>query len=781
MPALINQGKQGDSNSFSSVSPQNHSTTSWDYPSHCRHSSNIYPNAALSDEYFRRKGDTNPTRSFAVPALLQNRKDDPMASSPEKLSRSFSDINRTSFSTHNFRKRNAPGATREYSRSPTIKHSRSQDSAKKQACDEQDQKHFYRAQNTTMHRPFKKHHRDFPSKCHSNIDGLNESEQYQQEQEHYIEQDSSHVSDRNIPPPLWTEGFAKEVTNTVKGTVQDIISRGILQHARQRKIWSLTPQDIFRSSSCSNIHEEDEEDVLGSGSFSKVSKIYIKSNNNSSNSDSSFALKRLKGDLLPLKLTDQSCKNGSVTAFTKAATELAREAFLLSRLDHPHIINIIGWTHNDVTSYSTYRRHDAYFLVLELLREDTLDDRIEGWNQNDMNLQQMSCTQDELKSHFQRRKIEQLTICKQVASALAYIHSRNVVYRDLKPQNIGFARSVQDSEDNIVVKLMDFGLARELPSNGILPPCSKISSQQRNVRSHRSNNNSASLFDMTGTVGTIRYMAPEVCLNRQYGLKCDVYSWSIVSHEILSQRKPYDDMTPDVYQSVVCQQGVRPPTQNMPSEQAALLTQAWRSDPSMRLPLHRILRQLDLLLKREKLVWEAQELLSGMPEKSASLSQSYSYENTSTRHRSQEEERQIKKRRWHRTRNGDNTPNGIAEKNRIFSSVSMDCHNENSATSEYNQNRNYDYPRNTAKHEQSPQPQNYYTTATMSHSSQFPQPVTPDQYHGQQVQQQEMPVQYEFKSKWNEHHYNSYNGTGARDGHLSPSHGYYRQWNGGYH
>merc|ERR1712176_494404 len=101
-----------------------------------------------------------------------------------------------------------------------------------------------------------------------------------------------------------------------------------------------------------------------------------------------------------------------------------------------------------------------------LLQEETLDDRIERWNQNDMNLQHTSYMQDEIKSHLHRRKIEQLTICKQIASALAYIHSRNVVYRDLKPQNIGFARVGQDSEDDVVVKLMDFGLARELPSGG---------------------------------------------------------------------------------------------------------------------------------------------------------------------------------------------------------------------------------------------------------------------------------------------------------------------------
>ena len=784
MPALINHAKQSDDgNTFSNIGPPNRPLVAFrDCLRNRRHDSSIFPKISSNDTEMRRNWGANPTRTIAVPVSLQNKNADLIASSPSKQSsRSFSDSNMNSSDIHTCRKRNAPGAMPENTRCFTTKHSRSQEASKNQAFNEQEQNDFYHDHNAPLQPPIKTHQRALSPQNRSKIDNLKQKKKYQHEQHYNIEHDSSYVCVRNLPPPLWTEGFAKEVTNSVQRTLDDIISRGRLQHTPPRKIWSsLTPQDILRSTSYGNEHEEEEDNVLGSGSFSKVSKVCIKGNSNCNKSNSLFALKRLKGDLLPLKLTDQSCKNGSVKAFTKAATELAREAFLLSRLDHPNIINIIGWTQNNVASYSTYRRHDAYFLVLELLQEETLDDRIDGWNQNDMNLQETSYMQHELKSHLQRRKIEQLTICKQIASALAYIHSRNVVYRDLKPQNIGFARAAQDSEDDVVVKLMDFGLARELPSNGILPPYSTNSSQQRIFRSHPFKNNSSSLFDMTGTVGTIRYMAPEVCLNRPYGLKCDVYSWSIVSHEILTQMKPYDNMTPDMYQSAVCQQGVRPPTQNMPSEHAVLLTQAWRSDPSMRLPLHRILRQLDLLIKREKLVWEAQELLSGMPEKSESLPQSYSYESTSTRLGSQEEGRQIKKQRWYRNDNNESLLNGHSVENHIFPNASMDYQSENPWTSQYNRYCNLNHPRNSVMHEQSAQPQSYFATPKMSFSSELPQPMTPDRHHRQQIQQQVVTPDSEFNNKCNGYHNNNYFGAETRGGDLSPSHDFYGQRNYGY-
>jgi serine/threonine protein kinase len=76
-----------------------------------------------------------------------------------------------------------------------------------------------------------------------------------------------------------------------------------------------------------------------------------------------------------------------------------------------------------------------------------------------------------------------------LAKALEYVYSKNIIFRDVKPRNIGFdARST--------VKLFDFGLARDVK-----------------------------LYRLKGKAKLPLYMAPEVALSEEeYGLPADVYS-----------------------------------------------------------------------------------------------------------------------------------------------------------------------------------------------------------------------------------------------------------------
>ena len=120
--------------------------------------------------------------------------------------------------------------------------------------------------------------------------------------------------------------------------------------------------------------------------------------------------------------------------------------------------------------------------------------------------------------------------------SLSFLIISSIIYRDLKPDNIGF-----DVRGD--VKIFDFGLSRQLP-----PSESAVSS----------NSVANPTFKMTGDTGSPRYMAPEVALGQPYNASCDVYSFTILLHQILSLDLPYEGYTMSMFQNKVVKGGHRP-------------------------------------------------------------------------------------------------------------------------------------------------------------------------------------------------------------------------------
>ena len=94
---------------------------------------------------------------------------------------------------------------------------------------------------------------------------------------------------------------------------------------------------------------------------------------------------------------------------------------------------------------------------------------------------------------------ELLLHAKSFAEAMEYLHSSvhpsaMILHRDLKPENLGITSDGR-------LKLFDFGLCRLV----------------------RKRTHLLEAYDMTGTTGSLRYMAPEVALARPYTEKVDVY------------------------------------------------------------------------------------------------------------------------------------------------------------------------------------------------------------------------------------------------------------------
>ncbi|CAF4361529.1 unnamed protein product, partial [Rotaria sp. Silwood2] len=150
----------------------------------------------------------------------------------------------------------------------------------------------------------------------------------------------------------------------------------------------------------------------------------------------------------------------------------------------------------------------------------------------------------------------------QLADALSFLHSNNIIHRDVKMQNI----LLKDNSQTLV--LTDYGTATRLG---------------RNV--------------LTIEVGTPITMAPEVFAYDQYNEKCDTYSWSIVFWQLISKQVlPYGNQGKSFLLSVV-QNQLRPPKlNNCPDLFVALMYRSWHSDPNERPTLLFIKKVLRLIL-----------------------------------------------------------------------------------------------------------------------------------------------------------------------------------------
>ncbi|KAL7537231.1 hypothetical protein ACHAWF_005697 [Thalassiosira exigua] len=149
-------------------------------------------------------------------------------------------------------------------------------------------------------------------------------------------------------------------------------------------------------------------------------------------SNARYALKHIKGSYLGGNGPD---------AFVYAAGDLALEAECLANLNHPNITKLRGITHSGVNGFAN--GPCGYFLIIDRLFE-TLDQRITSWYgpANKEGMEREHVLIDEC-----------LIVAIQIAAAIKYMHEHSIIFRDLKPANIGF--DVQGD-----MKIFDFGLLR---------------------------------------------------------------------------------------------------------------------------------------------------------------------------------------------------------------------------------------------------------------------------------------------------------------------------------
>jgi hypothetical protein len=171
---------------------------------------------------------------------------------------------------------------------------------------------------------------------------------------------------------------------------------------------------------------------------------------------------------------------------------VGREALAAARLAHPTIVAL----------YEACAVQDAFYLISELVRGETLAHLMAARALSDR---------------------EVLRIGVALAEALAHAHSRGVIHRDVKPQNVLVPRPGAHSARGLdepfgTAKLTDFGGAHLAGDE---------------------------LATCTGDVlGTLAYMAPEQSEGDEAGEEADLYSLALVLYEALSGVNPVRGTTP---------------------------------------------------------------------------------------------------------------------------------------------------------------------------------------------------------------------------------------------
>jgi serine/threonine-protein kinase len=172
----------------------------------------------------------------------------------------------------------------------------------------------------------------------------------------------------------------------------------------------------------------------------------------------------------------------ALAADSDRMARFAREAQVLASLNHPNIAAIYGV--------------EERALVMELVEGLTLAERIDA---GAIPLE------------------EALPIAKQIAEALEYAHELGVVHRDLKPANIKITPAGR-------VKVLDFGLAKALSSDGVGPD--SFSSPTLTMQA-----------TAAGTImGTAAYMAPEQARGQSVDRRADIWAFGVVLHEMTTGR-----------------------------------------------------------------------------------------------------------------------------------------------------------------------------------------------------------------------------------------------------
>lgn len=210
--------------------------------------------------------------------------------------------------------------------------------------------------------------------------------------------------------------------------------------------------------------------TLGTGTFGRVLLVRLRTASSQARSSNCFALKVLrKTEIVRLRQVEH----------------VNAERYIMSRVRHPFIVDL----------YATFRDSMNIYMLLSYVPGG------------------------ELFTHLRRAQRFTPDVTRfylaTIILALRYLHSFNIIYRDLKPENL-----LLDSRGYL--RLTDFGFAKIVD-------------------------------DRTWTLcGTPEYLAPEIILNEGHGKPADWWACGILAYEMMVGYPPFfDETAPGIYEKIL--------------------------------------------------------------------------------------------------------------------------------------------------------------------------------------------------------------------------------------
>nr|XP_020454948.1 mitogen-activated protein kinase kinase kinase 7-like [Monopterus albus] len=233
---------------------------------------------------------------------------------------------------------------------------------------------------------------------------------------------------------------------------------------------------------------------------------------------------------------------GKDVAIKTIESENERNAFLvelrqLSRVNHPNIVKLYGSCDNPVCLVMEYAECGSLYNLLHSA---------------------------DPQAHYTASHA--MSWCLQCAQGVAYLHAmkpKALIHRDLKPPNLLLVAR------GTVLKICDFGTACDIQTY------------------------------MTNNKGSAAWMAPEVFEGSNYSEKCDVFSWGIILWEVITRKKPFDEIGGSAFCIMwAVHRGTRPPLiKDLPKPIEILMTRCWAKEPSQRPSMEEVQKTMRHLMK----------------------------------------------------------------------------------------------------------------------------------------------------------------------------------------